>query len=374
MGMQTILKSRLLSAAPVLALLTICVQIARADGRTGDVYVMTNQPGGNSVLVFHRDASGILTSAGSFATGGNGAGTGADPLGSQGALVLSGDQRLLFAVNAGSNSVSVFAVSGDQLTLLNTVPSGGAMPVSIAVKHDLVYVLNAGGTPNISGFHIDPETNRLVPLAGSTRSLPGGAAAGPAQVSFTPDGSALVVTEKRTNRIDTFTVEDGVPGPGVSFASSGTTPFGFAFGHNDVAIVSDAGSGPGTSAVSSYKVDEDGNLVVISPALADTQTAACWLIVPQNGLFAYTANAGSGTISSYAVSEGGSLSLLQTAAASVGNTTPTDMAFSENSRFLYVRSGGNGVISGFRVEAGGSLTPVTTAAGLPDGAQGIAAR
>ena len=368
---------RLLSAAAVVALLMFLPQNSLADGRTGDVYVLTNQPTGNSVIVFHRDAAGMLTLAGTFASGGNGAGSGACPLGSQGAVVLSEDDRLLFAVNAGSNSISVFAVSGDQLTLLDTVSSGGVLPVSLTVRNNLVYVLNAGGTPDISGFTIEPATNQLVPLAGSTQALPGGAGAGPAQVSFSPDGSVLVVTEKGTNLIDTFTLDaDGVAQPGVSFPSNGTTPFGFAFGHDNVAIVSDAfGGAPGASALSSYEVDENGNLVVVTPALGDTQTAACWVVVPQNGRFAYTSNTGSGTISSYVVSDGGSLVLLNAAAAPTGNgSAPTDIALSNNSRFLYVRKGGNGTISGFRVQADGSLTPVTSATGLPAGAAGIAAR
>src|SRR5713226_10743526 len=130
---------RFLSAAIAVALLTIWPQMGLADGRTGDVYVMTNQPTGNSVMVFHRDAAGMLTFAGSFASGGNGGGTGPDPLGSQNPVVLSADDRLLFAVNAGSNSISAFGVSGDQLTLLNTVSSGGVFPVSVTVRHDLVY-------------------------------------------------------------------------------------------------------------------------------------------------------------------------------------------------------------------------------------------
>ena len=365
---------RLVSAAAVLALLMSLPQTGLAEGPTGDVYVSTNQLTGNSVLVFHRDAAGMLTFAGSFASGGNGAGTG---LGSQGAVVLSDDNRLLFAVNAGSNSISVFGVSGDQLTLLNTVSSGGTLPVSLTVQHNLVYVLNAGGTPNISGFAISPSTNQLVPLAGSTQALPGGAGAGPAQVSFSPDGSVLVVTEKGTNLIDTFTLNDnGIAQPGVSFASNGTTPFGFAFGHDNVAIVSDATGGPaGTSALSSYAVEESGNLVVVTPALGDTQTAACWVVVHQNGRFAYTSNTGSGTISSYAISDGGSLALLNAVAASTGTgSSPTDMALSDNSRFLYVLNSGNGTISGFRAQADGSLTPVTSATGLPAGAAGIAAR
>ena len=365
---------RLLSAASVVALLMLLPQTGLAGGRTGDVYVLTNQPQptGNAVMVFHRDAAGMLTSAGGFATGGNGTGTG---LGSQGAALLSGDSRLLFAVNAGSNSISVFAVSGDRLTLLDTVSSGGSQPISLTVRHNLLYVLNAG-TPNISGFTIEPARHVLVPLPGSTQALPRGAAAAPAQVAFGPDGDVLVVTEKGTNLIDTFTVDDeGLAQPGVSFPSNGTTPFGFAFGHDNVAIVSDAGSGAGSAAVSSYELDEDGNLEVITPALGDTQTAACWVVVPRNGRFAYTSNTGSGTVSSYTVSHGGNLALLNAVAASMGSgSAPTDMAFNDNSRFLYVLNSGNGTISGFRVQASGSLTPVTRAAGLPAGAAGIAAR
>ncbi len=361
-----------LSAAIVLALLLFVPQPGLAQGRSGNVYVPTNQSAGNSIMVFHRDADGALTFVDSVASGGVGAGTGADPLASQGAAILSRDNRLLFAVNAGSDSISVFAVSGDQLELLDTVASGGTLPVSLTVRGDLLYVLNAGGTPNISGFTIESPTNRLVPLAGSTRNLPGGVAAKPAQVSFSPDDSVIVVTEKGTNSIDTFAVEDdGVASPGVSFPSSGITPFGFGFGHDNAVIVSDAGSG----AVSSYTVDEEGNVDLVTPALSDTQAATCWIVVPRNGRFAYAANAGRGTISSYTIGENGSLALLDVAAASVAKgSAPTDMALSNNSRFLYVRNGGNGTISGFRLNADGSLTQVSTVGGLPAGTQGIAAR
>jgi 6-phosphogluconolactonase (cycloisomerase 2 family) len=363
---------RFISTVTLLALLMLVPQPGLADGRSGNVYLPTNQPTGNSIMVFHRDAAGVLTFVGSVASGGIGAGTGADPLASQGAVILSRDNRLLFAVNAGSDSVSVFAVSGDRLDLLYTIASGGTLPVSLTVGGNLLYVLNAGGAPNISGFTIESSTNRLVPLAGSTQSLPGGAAASPAQVSFSPDDSVLIVTEKGTNMIDTFAVDDdGVARPGVAFPSSGITPFGFAFGHDNVTIVSDAGSG----ALSSYAVDEEGNLDLVTPALSDTQAAPCWVVVPRNGRFAYTANAGSGTISSYTAGEAGRLALLDVAAASVARgSAPTDMALSNNSRFLYVRNGGNGTISGFRLNADGSLTLVSTVGGLPAGTQGIVAR
>jgi 6-phosphogluconolactonase (cycloisomerase 2 family) len=361
----------LLMAAALLPLLMFTTQTAQAQGRTGDVYVLTNQAAGNSVKVFHRDASGRLTFVNTVASGGNGAGTGPDPLESQYPVVLSQDNRLLFAVNAGSDSISVFAVYGDRLSLLQTIGSGGTLPTSLTVLDGLLYVLNAG-TPNISGFIIDPATNHLVPLPGSTQGLPGGAAAAPAQVSFRPQGGVLVVPEKGTHMIDTFTLDDqGVAQPGTSFPaySTGITPFGFDFAHRNVAIISDAAA---SSGLSSYRVEEDGSLEVISPFVEDGQTAACWVVVTKDGKFAYTSNSASNTISSYSVSPDGSLALLEVVAGS--GPVPVDMALSNNSKFLYARNAGDGTITGFRVKADGSLMPVNTVGGLPSGAAGIIAR
>lgn len=370
-------------AIAVLALLTgVCTQKSLAQeeslshGLSGAVYTLSNQPAGNSVIVFDRAADGTLTLAGSFPTGGTGVTpppfAKVDPLQSQGAVVLSRSGRLLFAVSAGSNQVSAFAVDGDRLDLLNTISSGGTMPVSVAVHSNLVYVLNAGGVPNITGFTIDPRTNRLVPLAGSARPLAGSTAAAPAEVSFSLDGSVLMVTEKGTQTIDTYAVNRNgtVSGP-ISNHSSGSTPFGFDFTHRNLAAVSEAGP----NALSSYRADENGQLELITGSLLNGQQASCWTIVTNDGRYAYTVNAGSGTVSSYEVSREGYLTLLEPAAAVTGSgSTPTDPAFSTDGKFLYVRDGNLGVIYGFRVEANGSLTPIGTTEGNPAGGQGLAAR
>ncbi|MGH9396768.1 MAG: lactonase family protein [Terriglobia bacterium] len=350
-----------------------------SKGHSGAVYTLSNQPTGNSVIVFDRAADGTLTLAGSFPTGGTGLVGGPfpkiDPLESQGAVMLSRSRRLLFAVNAGSNSVSAFAVDGDHLYLLNTISSGGTLPVSIDVHRNLVYVLNAGGTPNITGFTIDPRTNKLVPLAGSARPLAGGSAAAPAEVSFSLDGSILMVTEKGTQTIDTYTVNrDGTASGPVSNRSSGPTPFGFEFTHRRIAVVSEANAAA-TNAASSYMAEEDGQLRLITGSLSDGQKAACWAVVTSDGRYAYVVNAGNSTVSSYEVSPEGYLTLLDpTAAVTSSGGAPTDSAFSSDSKFLYVRDAGLNVIDGFRVEADGSLTPVGTTDGAPTGGQGLAAR
>ncbi|HEX7360053.1 MAG TPA: beta-propeller fold lactonase family protein [Bryobacteraceae bacterium] len=339
---------------------------------SGAVYVLTDQSGGNRVIVYQRANDGTLSLSGSFPTGGKGMGTGADPLASEGALVLGSGDRLLFAVNAGSNDISEFAVRGLGLRLLAKVPSGGAIPVSIAVDGGLVYVLNAGGTPNVAGFVLSPFSNRLIPLPHSTQSLPGGKASAPAEIQFSPDGGVLAVSEKGTNKIDTFTVgSDGYLSSPQVTASSGATPFGFTFVRRNILLVSEAGP----NALSSYRSNWNGGLVIITPSLPNGQNATCWVVATPGGRYAYTANAGTNNISSYAVSWDGDLSLLDPAAgATAAGSTPTDLALSSGGRFLYVRDGGNGTVSAFRIEDDGSLTPLGAVGGLPATTQGIAAR
>ncbi|MFC0402172.1 lactonase family protein [Paraburkholderia rhizosphaerae] len=343
---------------------------AHADSETessGAVYVLSNQPSGNSVLVYSRSASGNLKFEASYPTGGKGAGTGTDPLGSQGSLTLG--SGYLFAVNAGSNDVSMFAVDGTRLTLLDREPSGGQMPVSVAVKGFDAYVVNAAGRePNINGYLIDAFRRRLVPLPNSRRALAGGANAQPAQVGFTADGDEILVTEKGTQLIDTFKV--GVPGYTTGprkHPSNGVTPFGFSVTNRGYDIVAEAGSGT----VSSYEVEDNGHLTTISRSVPLGQNAPCWLVTTGDGRFGYTANAGSQTISSLKIGADGTTRVLNATAAAL--TAPFDLALTKNSKFLYVREG-NGAITGFRVSADGTLSPIGSVTGLPAGAQGIAAR
>ncbi|HEX2697197.1 MAG TPA: beta-propeller fold lactonase family protein, partial [Anaerolineales bacterium] len=177
----------------------------------------------------------------SFPTGGAGFGSGSNPLGSQGSLILSADNRLLFAVNAGSDSITAFAVAGDALRPLQTISSGGTQPVSLTVHRDMLYVLNAGGaSPNIAGFRIVPEAQQsktLVPIVGSTQPLPNGTTATPAEISFSRDGSAILVTEPGANQIVSFAVsQSGQVSLVNTFAVMGSGPFGLAFSQNSFAL------------------------------------------------------------------------------------------------------------------------------------------
>lgn len=340
---------------------------AASSSAFGAVYTLTNSASGNAVLVYDRASDGALAFQGSYATDGLGRGAG---LGSQSAVTLSHNNHWLFAVNAGSNEISSFAVTESGLELVDVADSGGTLPVSLTSYKDWLYVLNAGGSGNISGFAVGNDGS-LSALAGSTQPLSnGGAGTAPAvaQIAFSSDGSTLVVTEKSTNLIDTYAVDNGLAGAPISNMSAGATPFGFAFDRHAHAIVSEA-----SGSVSSYQI-EDGELNVISPAVVNTQVAACWIAISNNGKYAYTTNAGSGSISSYGIAEDGTLTLLNPTAGVIGaGSSPVDMAFSNNGRTLYALANGAHTISIFQMNADGSLT-AQGSVGVPVGVVGLAAR
>ena len=343
--------------------------VANDEWHSPVVYTMSNDPDGNAVLVFRQHGDSLVT-AGSFPTGGKGSGGG---LGNQGALAFSDDGDELLVVNPGSNDISVFQIDGRQLRLTDRVPSGGTRPISIATHGDYVYVLNAGGAGNIAGFELTHQ-DKLKPIPGSIRPL-SGASTAPAQIAFNPAGDTLVVTEKATQIIDTYVVdEDGVASAPVYQPSNGVTPFGFSFTRRGVLIVSEAfGGTPNASAVSSYTL-RDGTLNVRSGSVPTTQTAACWIVVTKNEKFAYASNTGSNNISSYRVGRTGTLTLQEAVATPTG-AGPIDMALNRNSRFLYVLNAGARSIEVFQVnQANGRLTAATGVSGLPTGANGLVAR
>ena len=275
-------------------------------------------------------------------------------------------------MNAGSDSISAFAVGPHGLRLRGTAPSGGDQPISLTVRRGLLYALNAG-SGTISGFRV-AHNGTLSPLVGSTTPIAG---SGPAQVEFSPSGGVLVVTDKATNTIDTLTVgSNGLPGPAVSHPSEGQTPFGFEFDKRGHLIVSEAfGGAPGASTLSSYSVGSDGALSTISASIPDNQAAACWVAVTKNGRFAYTTNTGDGSISSYSVGHDGSLGLLAEVAAATGaGSSPTDLAQSAGSRVLFALLPGTGSVGAFRVAGNGGLSPVDQVGGVPASAVGLAAR
>jgi hypothetical protein len=328
---------------------------ARAGGA---VFVQTDALSGNSIAVYDRDHGGTLTAAGTYATGGNGGqldGSVVDHLASQDSLAYDAQAATLFAVNAGSDTVSVFGVDGDRLHLRQVIGSGGTFPASIAVHGDLVYVLNSAAEGEIQGYWL--AGGRLVPISGSGRSLGLDPTATPQFVStagdiaFSPDGSQLLVTTKaNTNAIDVFAIgASGRPSAApVVNSEPGDVPFALAFEGSRQVDVGQAG----TDAVASFALHGDGTLTPLA-SVATTQNATCWLVVDGPWLFA--GNAASASESSVLSSGSGALSLTATTATDPGTV---DAATSPRGRYLYVQTGAIGIVDEFRVGRGGSLTEI----------------
>ncbi|MFC4808137.1 lactonase family protein [Paenibacillus sp. GCM10023250] len=338
------------------------------------VYIMTNSNDMNHVVAFHRDLNGLLTFMASYPTYGKGTGTkevstatpndGIDPLHSEGSLTLSRDGRFLFAVNAGSHSISSFMVtSNGHLIFADLKPSGGAQPNSIGVFRNLLYVSNVGDAANhsnISGFYVD-DNGRLIPIPGSTHSL-STINAQAAQVLFTPDGSKIVIPELTTNRLSVFNVNQNgtVTGPMIN-ESSGNMPFGSFFLSSGLLLVTEVGS----NALFSYSLSDNGMLQVISASVPTGQKATCWVVTSKNERFAYATNTLNGTITIFLISSSGALTVaghVTSTPAGVPTGFPMNIEVSQDGRYLYTLNGNQGTVSGFQINDDGSLARLQVAA------------
>ena len=360
---------------------------AKQQGRPGAVYTQTQDPAGNELVVYKRTARGRLIERARISTGGVGAA--ATPpfnfpiLDSQGGVELTDNNRLVFAVNAGDDTVSSFRRTRHGLRFVDRESSGGDLPVSLDSHGKLLYVLNElSGT--ISGLRFDSR-GRMTPIPGSTESLSTPGAGGvAAQVGFAPGGDVLAVSQRGTNVIDTFVLgADHTPGPAQPNPAGGLAPFGFEFRDDGMLNGSNAGqvgdpSDPANfhGSASSYAVGSNAALTNIDNVDVG-QRATCWVVITDNHRFAFMTNTLSQSVSRFRIRRNGDLDLLGHTATGAG--FPSDEALSENSQYLYVLvpsiMGGMSHIDWYKVGRRGGLTHLgATPSNLPPGASGLAAR
>lgn len=330
---------------------------------------LSNQVSGNSLQIFSVMRDGSLKADGSVLTGGIGTGSG---LGSQGSVAYDSNSETIAAVNAGDNTVSVLSSRWNRIRLMARTSTLGFRPVSVTLRDNIMFVLNQGdGThsSSIQGFRLNGAN--IVPIQGGASGLSANYT-NPAQISFSPNGRNLVVTEKGTNRIGVFGVNRFGILEGSQFTNSnGATPFGFAFSNSGHLFVTEAfGGASGVSAASTYSRISSFGVNVISPSVATTQTAACWAVISPDDRYAFAANTGSGTVSTFDLSRHGLITL-------VGNSTPiqgsvpVDLAINKNGRSLYMLGAGiHGVVS-FSVGQNGLLNRMDTD-GVATGSVGLA--
>lgn len=145
------------------------------------IYIQTNnsQQGQNAIIAYrvYEDGHPVLMEEGPFFTGGSGlpASPNAGSFNSDGEVRLTNDKRFLLTVNAGDNTISVFAIQSDgtlQLVPGAPFPSGGETPVSIDLWQQYVIVLNksnhpvqpSSSAPNYTVFTLEDDGS-LVPVS-----------------------------------------------------------------------------------------------------------------------------------------------------------------------------------------------------------------
>ncbi|MFJ4922852.1 lactonase family protein [Streptomyces sp. NPDC088725] len=366
-----------LAAAASLATLVVpaTAQSAQRSSLSGTaVFVQTDNTGGNQIVAYHRAPDGSLHRTETYGTGGRGGvltGSVVDHLASQGSLAYDRAHHLLYAVNAGSDTITVFSVDGERLHREQIISSGGTFPVSVTVHEDRVYVLNARKGGAIQGYRLTDHGLRLIepwhrPLRLDTATAPEFLHT-PGQVSFTPDGTQLVVTTKSGgNSIEVFNLSrSGAPSdrPAVN-SKEGSVPFGVTFDAHSRLVVADTGP----NAVLTFRLHRDGEAELVDD-IPTAQQASCWIV--RAGDRFYVSNAGSDSLSGYRQTHGAHL-------ASLGNTPTSpgtvDTAVTPDGRFLYAQTGGKGIVDAFRVNPDGTLTRIGTTT-VPDavGGEGIVA-
>ena len=176
-----------LSLAVAVTCAALSPTLMHADSAGEFVYVESNlsAPHANSIYGFSRGVAGhLMPLPGSpFLTGGAGVkyiGAGLGPFDSDQEVITNKDQTLLFAVNAGSDSIAVFHIA--KTGALSPVegspfPSGGNDPVSLAIDGSILFVANQSGDlarpttilPNYTTMRIQQD-GTLIPLDGHNQS------------------------------------------------------------------------------------------------------------------------------------------------------------------------------------------------------------
>lgn len=335
------------------------------------VFVQTDNPNGNSVVAYNRGGDGTLTERGDFATGGRGGvldGSVVDHLASQGSLAYDRAHGLLYAVNAGSNTVTVFAAHGTELRRLQVISSGGTFPVSVTFHGNLVYVANALNGGSIQGYL--RVGDRLVRVPSWNRGLGLDPTAAPqftntpGQVAFTPDGSRLIVTTKANgNSVEVFRVGLFGPGHAVTTTLPGTVPFAVDFDPAGHVVLAEA-----ANSVATFTLRTNGELRALD-SVPTGQQATCWIVGSGNRF--YASNAGSGTLSGYRTARSGALTPISVTPTDAGTVDATVTA---DGRYLYAQTGAAGVVDEFAVNRDGTLRSIGSVT-VPDsvGGEGIVA-
>jgi 6-phosphogluconolactonase (cycloisomerase 2 family) len=337
-------------------------------GSNTSVFVMSNDNVKNEILSYQRSYNGQFVLRERVATGGRGSGGQTDPLQSQGALTISGNHTLLFAVNSASGTVSSFHLLNGLPVFVDQENSGGAFPIAVTEHNGTIYVLNAGGSGAVVVFKADGP-GRLHEIQNSSTFLTS-LNSGASSISVSPNGRWLVVIEKATNSIDVFPVHpDGTLGTVVNNKSVAPGVFATVFTPTNHLIVSEnqPHNGTDTSSISSYAINANGSLTAISQSLPTFGNGNCWNVITPDGRWVYVDNAGTFTVAGFSIAASGALAPV---ANTILSTLPDgaanlDITTSSDGKYLFNLLSGSGAIGVYTINPDGTLHQLGDIEGLP---------
>jgi len=294
------------------------------------VYVESNigTPNGNSIYAFQHESDGQLhpVSGSPFLTGGAGVtytGSATGPYDSDQEIIVNQQQTLLFAVNSGSNTISVFHIEdGGVLTPVNgsPFPSGGAAPVSLALDGNTLYVANQGGTlgtpstilPNYVAMRVEgggvlrsinDKTNDTTRAYQTSVSV--GIGTSPSQVYLAPNANILFGADFEGGLLQRF-LYDGVGKlqqlspvalPASEFNDTTTPRLPLGLWSNPRQPILYVGYVTANK-LGVYRYDEAGDLKFLRTVSNDGQ-GICWLRSNASGTRLYTTDTGTNQVSVY---------------------------------------------------------------------------
>jgi len=316
----------LTSLAAVLALLALQGLFspeakARGTKAKNIVYVESNDPAGNAIFAFARNADGSLTPlpGSPFPTGGLGLTPtfALGPFDSDQEVIVNPSRTMLFAVNGGSDTIAVFRINDDgSLTPVNgsPFPSGGSSPVSVGLANDILCVVNQDEDPGHPGQFLPNYTSftisangALTPVNNSTFYVDAGSS--PSQALISPDDELMFGADFLGGLLRTFKISgngrlkprDAQPLPPAVFAGTGAPPLplGLAVHPNHkllyVGLVT-------ISQVAVYGYKDSGALEFIR-TVPDSGHGVCWLTINNSATRLYASNTGDPSVSVYDISK-----------------------------------------------------------------------
>src|SRR4051812_7726448 len=302
-------------------------EAAAAGGFDGTIYVESNKSGSdaNSVLAFrYRGGSISAAQVKEYPTGGSGSHdlSNSGALDVEGSVAISPGHKLLFAVNAGSDTIAVFRIANDgSLTPApgSPFPSQGTAPGSVDYRDGHLFVANKAHdgvrdlrtvTPNYASFAV-AASGALTPV-GQPQPAPAGAS--PTQAFVTPDGKVMMGTDEQgatpraaglfhSFRIGADGALSNAPGSPYTLSRrilADKTPDQFAWAQGLVALPRPRLVYAGVAnlallVVHSY--DKRGRIKFVSSMTVEGASLPCWVELSRDRRFLYTGNAGNNTMS-----------------------------------------------------------------------------